>query len=89
MDWSEISRFSSFIMDQRGPNKLSVSKLTFQVNEGLTRIMRIILRAIPSKRFSFLTCTQQAATMSKSLAHPLRTLGFQQTLNIIHNHNAH
>ncbi|MCA2474165.1 hypothetical protein LAZ30_15410 [Vibrio alginolyticus] len=25
--------------------------------------------------------------MSKSLAHPLLTLGFQQTLNIIHNHN--
>ncbi|HHF3199813.1 TPA: hypothetical protein ACPJ2B_004550, partial [Vibrio diabolicus] len=83
MDWSEISRFSSFIMDQRGPNKISVSKLTFQVNEGLTRIMprimRIILRAIPSKRFSLLAITASRIWSSRT-AHPLFTLGFQQTL---------
>ncbi|CAI2302956.1 hypothetical protein IFVP136_C1220207 [Vibrio parahaemolyticus] len=34
MDWSEISRFSSFIMDQNGPIETSVSKLTVQVNDA-------------------------------------------------------
>lgn len=48
-----------------------------------------MLRAIPSKRFSFLTCTQRAATMSKSLAHPLRSLGWQQTTQHKHVYNTH
>ncbi|WP_229648521.1 hypothetical protein, partial [Vibrio parahaemolyticus] len=52
----------------------------------IMRIMQIILRAIPSKRFSLLAITASRIWSSRT-AHPLFTLGFQQTLNIIHNHN--
>jgi hypothetical protein len=48
-----------------------------------------MLRAITSKRFSFLACTQQAATISKSLAHPLSALGRWQTTQHKHEYNAH
>ncbi|WP_206779652.1 hypothetical protein, partial [Vibrio vulnificus] len=62
--------------------------LTYQLNavcHVLVKfdIMRIMLRASTSKRFSRLACTQQAATMSKFFAHPLRASGQRQTLNII------
>ena len=45
-------------------------------------IMGIMLRANTGKRFSLLTCTTQAPTMSNSLAHPCCTSGQRQTLNI-------
>ncbi|MCG9573066.1 hypothetical protein L1D57_18215, partial [Vibrio diabolicus] len=48
-------------------------------------IMCVMLRALTSKRFSFLACTQRTATMSKSLAHPLRVLGQRRTTQ----HNTH
>ncbi|QFG06236.1 hypothetical protein VAI2_9 [Vibrio phage VAI2] len=52
-------------------------------------LCELCVRASLANRFSFLACTQQAATMSKSIAHSLPRSGQRQTLNIIHNHNTH
>ncbi|SHO59308.1 hypothetical protein VQ7734_05092 [Vibrio quintilis] len=58
-----------------------------EVYSGILRIIAIMLRASLAKRFSFLSCTPQAATMRKSLAHPLPRSGLgRQTLNIIPDH---